>query len=432
MAEPGEPIATVALGERVDPANAPNPSNDSERLVFRQVYETLVRVDCDGRVHPGLAASWRAEGRLWIVTVRADARFADGAPVTSADVVSSWARRGNGGALPPQVSPLVESVVAVDDVTLAIALRSPDTDAPVALAHTDLAVAKHVPDSPWPLGTRSARIVSDDPRSVITVTRGPAGAAAIDGGDSLPPVRFLATPGRDQRDLLDAGVDLLITRDRSTLDYAATLPQFQSVPLEWLRVHVLLTPGRTPAAPPLLEDARQALAEDAVRGEARGARGPFWWQALRDCDVAAAPRDASAPATGRIVYDSGDAAARDLAERIVGLGSGSGPGAAAILGALSPNRGSRDTWRATGVTGDALAQARRRGTDAGYIVSLDRRPLDACRELQGMAAGARWLDPDTAVPLVDTRMRAIVRRGRTGLIVEWDGGLSLAGAEGVR
>ena len=39
-------VTTAALGERVDPVNAPHPSNESERLVFRQLYETLVTVDC--------------------------------------------------------------------------------------------------------------------------------------------------------------------------------------------------------------------------------------------------------------------------------------------------------------------------------------------------------------------------------------------------
>src|SRR5215813_12036840 len=33
ISEPGEPVGTVALGERVDPGNAPRPSNESERLV---------------------------------------------------------------------------------------------------------------------------------------------------------------------------------------------------------------------------------------------------------------------------------------------------------------------------------------------------------------------------------------------------------------
>src|SRR5687768_2231798 len=75
IVEPGEPIATVALSERVDPSNAPYPSNESERLLFRQLYETLVRADCDGHLRPGLAASWRLDGngRTWIVTLRENA-----------------------------------------------------------------------------------------------------------------------------------------------------------------------------------------------------------------------------------------------------------------------------------------------------------------------------------------------------------------------
>src|SRR5436309_12674553 len=71
IAGPGERIATVALGEKVDPADAPHPTNDSERVLFRQLYETLVRVDCEGRARPGLAASWRLDtSGAWIVTLR--------------------------------------------------------------------------------------------------------------------------------------------------------------------------------------------------------------------------------------------------------------------------------------------------------------------------------------------------------------------------
>ena len=57
IADAGDAIQTVAIGDRVDPANAPRPSNDGERLVFRQIYETLVTADCHGRAMPGLAAS---------------------------------------------------------------------------------------------------------------------------------------------------------------------------------------------------------------------------------------------------------------------------------------------------------------------------------------------------------------------------------------
>ena len=420
--EPGTPIATVALSERVNSANAPRPSNDSEWLLFRQLYETLVRVDCEGRVMPALASSWRLsiDGRTWIVTLRAGAHFSDGTPVTASDVMAGWSRDGTGGELRPHVNRLVQSLISIDAQTIAITLRSARVDVPMALAHTDLAIARPLPESPWPIGTRDARITSDREALIVTTTADNAS------------VRFLVAPG-DPRDLLDKGVDLLLTRDPAVLDYAATLGQFQSVPLAWQRTHVLLSPGRTRTSPSLSEEARQALADDAVRGEARGAMGPFWWQVLSDCELATPqPRDRSAPASGRFVYDAGDRVARDLAERLVGLANAPGSAPGAVLDGLVPDRSRRTNLRAAGVTGEALAVARQGGTDAGYIVSVDRRPLEPCRELQMMVEGARWLDPETIVPLVDTRLRAIVRRERSGAEVEWDGGLLIAGVYGSR
>ena len=428
IAAPGEPVATVALAERVDPSHAPRPSNESERLLFRQLYETLLRIDCMGRVGPGLATSWRLDpdGRTWIVTLRDDARFADGSPVTSTDVRAGWTPRGSSGELRRDVSRLVESVVPISGRDLAITLRSHRTDVPFALAHSDLAVATLDPGSPWPLGTRASRIAADaDP------PRGTAASAVTVTRDNLSPVRFLIAPG-DSRDFLDRGVDLLLTRDPMALEYAATLPQFQSVPMAWQRVHVLLTPGRARSAPSLSQEARQALADDAVRGEARGARGPFWWDLLTDCEVPAAPppnRPSFAPG---IVYDAGDGAARDLAERLVGLARRSTPATTAFLDALLLDRPRRKYDRATGVAGEALTLALRRGNDAGYVLALDSRPVDPCGGLQTLMDDARWLDPETIVPLVETRMHAIVRRGRSGVTAEWDGGVVIAGPGGPR
>jgi len=94
-------------------------------------------------------------------------------------------------------------------------------------------------------------------------------------------------------------VDLLLTRDPAALGYAATLPQFQSVPLAWQRIHVLLATGALARVTSLSEEARQALAHDAVRGEAQGARGPFWWQMLPDCDVSPSPPRDQPPLTPR-------------------------------------------------------------------------------------------------------------------------------------
>ena len=357
---------------------------------------------------PGLAAFWRldASRKTWTVALRPDARFSDDTPVTTADVVASWMSsgdgRGNGSELRPQVRRLVQSIVAVDDRTLEITLRSQRADAPLALAHTDLAVAKSVPGSLWPLGTRPAKV---DPGVAPPASARPSVIMLMRLPVNSDTVRFLVSSGRDSRDLLDQGVDLLVTRDPTTLGYAATLPQFVTTPLPWRRTHVLLTP----AGPARIfsPEERRALAQDAVRGEARGAQGPFWWESLPDCEIPSSKTPPQPPsATRRIIYDADDGAARDLAERLVGIGT---------------------YPRAAALTGDALAQALRRGNEAGYILSLDRVPLDACRELQVLLDRAGWIDPQTFVPLVDTRLQAIVRRGRSGMSAEWDGTLLLGG-----
>src|SRR6187455_31845 len=86
---PGEPVALVGLTESVVPANAPVPQNDSERLLFGQLYDTLVRVGCDSRVQPALASAWEVDAAgAWIVTIRENARFSDGTPVTAREVVA--------------------------------------------------------------------------------------------------------------------------------------------------------------------------------------------------------------------------------------------------------------------------------------------------------------------------------------------------------
>ena len=402
QSESTESITTVGLTEGVDPTHAPYPTNESERLLFRQVYETLVRADCQGHAAPGLADSWRlnANGDAWIVTLRPNARFSDNRAVTAMDVVSSWTEAGVGAGnereLRKEVRRLVRSVAVVDDRTLEIALQSHRDDAVVALAHTDLAIATPVPGfpgSPWPMGTRAARVESDG-SSVITIS-------GLSGNSSI---RFLINRASDSRDLLDRGVDLLLTRDPRTIGYAATLTQFQMAALPWQRTHVLIAPKRIPAPSFSTED-RSALARDAVRGEARGADGPYWWESLSDCDVDSPQAPPAPPSTtSRIVYNSDDSAARELAERLVGIGK---------------------YPRASGLTSDALAQALRRGNESAYILSLDRHPLDSCREIEVLMNSAGWLDPHSIVPLVDTRLQAIVRRGRSGLTAEWDGSLLL-------
>src|SRR5438309_55250 len=370
---------TVAAPGAVDPSHAPIPVTGAERVLFRQLYETLVRVDCEGHLHPALAASWSSSdgGRTWTVILADGAIFWDGVPVSARDVLAAWG---------PAISGVADSAVATGERTLLVRLRRPSPDGPAALADAGLAIAKRVPGIAWPIGTGRYWVQGTGPELIVVPL----------GGTRLPVIRWRTTAG-DPRDLLDAGVDLLVTDDAGALAYAATRADFASVPLPWDRTYVLLAAAPFPATDLPLND----LARHAVRVEARPATLPFWWQ-NSSCAVGAPPASASLPPGNAIVFAQGDAVARDLADRLV---------------ALAPDGPAR---RAVGLLPDAFAA--RLGARGGdwFIVALPRTALDPCAAGRDFAARVPWLTPAGIVPLVDVRRRALVRRAGARLSVDWD------------
>ncbi|QHM71094.1 Periplasmic murein peptide-binding protein [Mixta intestinalis] len=64
-----------------------------EIQVLRDLFEGLTNQDADGKVVPGVALSWQSnDNQSWIFTLRQDARWSDGEPVTAHDFVYSWQR----------------------------------------------------------------------------------------------------------------------------------------------------------------------------------------------------------------------------------------------------------------------------------------------------------------------------------------------------
>jgi hypothetical protein len=369
---------TVALPGPVDAAHAPRPVTEAERLVFRQLYEPLIHVDCRGRVTPGLAGSWMAAdgGRRWSFALRDGARFWDGTPVTSEDVRASWAASERG---------LDERVTIVSDRVLTVYFAQPYATVPPRFADQALAVYKKVPGLGWPIGTGAYW---------LDESGGDGNLRALPAfGDPLPVLAFRVASGDDPRDLLDAGVDLLVTGDRTVVQYAATRPDFTIAPLPWDRTYVLLTRESVSVS----EQARRGLA-DAVRADARPAEAT-------DCHVApaAAPANDGGGAAGprRIAYAQGDRTARELAGRLVALGIG---GASA-----------------TGLSADDLAARLHAGSATAFVVALSRADADPCLDYPSLPLRAPWLG--SVAPLVDTRRDALVRRaaGVAGLVADGDG-----------
>lgn len=444
----------VAAPGAVAPADVPAPRSAAERVAFRQMYATLVRADCAGQLRPGLADSWSlgAEGRSWTFHLGGKARFWDGTRVTAGDVVWSWRRLSEspraartadgsilGGStlldLPPA---LPDSVAAVDDTTLEAYFGDV---APPAAAFADprLAVLR-AGDGVWPLGSgplRPATSTGIDTGadsgvdSVELVLR-----SAFGSGSTVVLVR--GAPG-DERDLLDAGVDVVVTSDPRTRRYAETLPDYVVLPEPWSRTYALAVPRTAPpdGAPgddgtgpdQALAAVRASLARDAVRGEAAPA-GPLAWRTVPSCASPAGPSAAASgqarwttPRIPRLAYPLGDGPARDLADRLVALASapaGSDPETAATAALLRAPPGL--DWRTLPLVAGVLGLSARAAREAAYVVVLPRRVLDPCAARRALDVALPWLGRGgDLTPLVDTRPAVLVRRDVSGLAVDFDG-----------
>ena len=320
----------VVLADPVDLAHAPFPTNDSERLLFRQHSETLVRLDCHGEVRPGLASEWRGDstGRRWTFTLRQSARTPDRAPLTAAGVVSSWlGRRGAVDALG------IDSAVALDDGRLSVTLRATPDAAPRLFA---------------------------DP------------ALSVPHSESGPILDFRVAPDGDPRDALDRGADLVVTRDPAVVDYVASREEFTTFALPWSRTYALLQPaGAHPKWTLEVDSVGRSLARDVAQADARGAEPSVW---RRECPYTRRSYVVAAPISPRIVYPRDDKVARGLAERIVAL--------------------TRDAvqLRSAGLDPAEFAAAIRDQQDWGYVLGFPRQVAAPCHELTALPVGA-WIQP---------------------------------------
>jgi len=377
---------TIALTDPVDPAHAPLPRNVAERFVFAQLYETLIRVDCQGRVLPALARSWEQgpEGR-WTVTLRSDARFWDRAPVTAQDVLAAWRARD---------SSLARAVTVPDDRALSI---DPTGLSFQRFADPALAVTKSAPGGGWPIGTGH-----------YWTTGSAGGAEALRAspvpGAGLPALKVTVAPASEARDAVDANADLLLTSDPAALDYGRTRSEYQDAPLGWDHTYVLLAPDGSSLE---LSALRLETLPQAVHVEARPAQGDdggFWLVDLKRCGLAAEAPSTRAPPRRRIVYEQADRDARDLAARLVGLAA---LGRGAVVAGLAPA---------------AFEPAFRSGAEAAYVLRVRRRTVDPCAAARELPA---WVPRGSITPLIDTRTHVLVRRGLPRLSVDWDGAVRL-------
>jgi Bacterial extracellular solute-binding proteins, family 5 Middle len=332
-----------ALTDSVSPNQAPIPHNPSERLVFAQLYETLVNVDCEGNLKPGLASAWSCseDSTQWVFTIRRGARFWDGTPVFSRDVQDSWLANQNCPQLGAQ-TPLwnwfnarSKTITLVDDVRIAIRLPEPQSRFPLLLAHPATAVSVRRDGWAWPVGSGPMRLRASTPAPLPDLECRP------NPHHPQHPVwknfTFRVVPDSDPRDLISTDIDLALTNSLDAVRFFQEMPGFHSTPLPWDRLFLLICPPeKNPAGTGLWSDLalRIDAKNDLTRVSARSWNnlvfpgGGAW-----DCPQLTGPIsmnnisarrewDLGRPALDEktIVFPLGNPAARELAQRLAALG----------------------------------------------------------------------------------------------------------------
>mgnify|MGYP001328114592 CR=1 FL=1 len=156
-----------------------------EYLLGEMLYSGLTRLGPDMTAQPDLALSWTANAALteWTFKLRPNVKFHDGSALTARDVEASFKAildPATGSPARSNIGP-VESVSAVDDMTVLVRLKGAFADLPVSLAFTD---AKILPASILAadmarfdreaIGTGPFKLVSYEPSRLTVVERNPA------------------------------------------------------------------------------------------------------------------------------------------------------------------------------------------------------------------------------------------------------------------
>jgi hypothetical protein len=224
-----------------------------------------------------------------------------------------------------------------------------------------------------------------------------------------PAVVVLVPPnGSDLRDVLEgrlqhSGIpqpDVVVSHDPDLLDFARRKAGYHVQSLPWSTTYVLVTAGlhTTPNLPP--DGEREAIARNAVTAETRGAMGPFGW--LTDPACAYVLLSAPGVPLPIVAYLTGDATARQIAERLVSLSTATSR-PAWLPGVVS--RGTSTGPRVAPMPFDSIFTALTTSRAAAAVVPIARDWTTPCGTRYNVTV------PHGAIPLIDARHHIIVRRG---------------------
>lgn len=386
-----------------------DPGYSAVEILVGQLYETLVRTDCAGRVIAGLADSWSStDGTHWQFALRRDASFTDGTRADARNVAAVLSR-----------VPMLAAVAAMGEYDLRVTLHAP-ADVRLFARRELMVVRMEGPGLPSGTGPYSA-LPQRGARMVQLVVRGDSSAVqrTRTRSDAAPDTISVRDFGADLRRAIDAGVDALVTSDVATIAYAQARSGYSVAPLTWSSTHVLAT---VQSSDSVAEVPSTAFPTALVGAASRPALPPFWWndcaspaggESLAERD-AAADRAAPGGHDGRILFLRSDPVARAIAERITALARGRAP--AWLADRLSHDRAPT----AAGVERAELLDAVRERSALAVVTPLRRVEHGDC-DVANPELYARLIAGWRITPLIDTRNDLIYSPGIGRVTVDADG-----------
>ncbi|QFQ87517.1 ABC transporter substrate-binding protein [Paracoccus kondratievae] len=134
---------SITLGMVLEPPNL-DPTGGAaaaiDEVVYANVFEGLTRIAPDGSVQPGLAESWdSSDGKTYTFHLRPGVTFHDGSAFDAQDVIFSLdrARADDSTNAQKVLFEGIETVEAVDPLTVRVTLKSPDGGFPFKMAWGD-------------------------------------------------------------------------------------------------------------------------------------------------------------------------------------------------------------------------------------------------------------------------------------------------------
>lgn len=225
----------ISHSTRIATLNVLSNSGPAEYPVMDMVYSGLTRIGPGTRPIPDLAETWTAndEATEFTFKLRPNVTFHDGTPCTAEDVVATYRTILNPDipASARSVLDMVDTVEAVDDVTVVFKLKAPYADLPTSTAHANArilsraALAAPLTDLDTKVnGTGPFKLDVYDSATVVRLVRNEN--YFVPGRPYLDAIEMHLFPdlAAETANFLSGNVDVMLTVQQADFDRIASAP----------------------------------------------------------------------------------------------------------------------------------------------------------------------------------------------------------------